>query len=69
VNEFWAELDWDRCGAIAMREDASTDALAGLEHDDVDTVLLEGLGGGKSSSASADDDDVRLVGGSIHFTK
>lgn len=58
VDEFGAQLDRNRRGGVAMREDASADSFARLEHDDVDVVFVKRAGGSEAGRASSDDGDI-----------
>ncbi len=60
MDELGAQFDWNRRPWIAMRPDASADALARLEHDEADALLMQIARGGNAGSAGANDRNVEL---------
>ena len=64
MHELGAKLDRDRRSFIANGQDSATDAIASLEHDDVQARFSQPPRRRESSYASSDDDDVGLLGGS-----
>ena len=67
MDKFGAEFDGNRRRRIFVSKDASTDASAGFEHDDLAAGNAEVTRCGQAGRAGADDQDIRRLALESHF--